>query len=938
MKHDGQVELTFAFGPFRFDPHQRVLLHEHRPVPLGSRARDILLLLLERAGETVPKRELINGVWPGALVEEGTLRVHIAALRRALGDGGVGGARYVENVTGFGYRFIAAVTRVQPGAPAQPAAETPAPCLPVPLTRMLGREEVVSTVKGGLPQKRLMTIVGPGGIGKTTVAVVAAEQLRGAYPDGVHCIDLQSIGDPGLVCTTIAAALGLTSAGADPYASLVAYCRSRHLLLVLDNCEHVVDAAAQAVEQLLAGSPGIHIVATSREPLRARSEWVLRLEPLELPPRGAALTSAQALGFAAVQLFVERAHASLHTFELDDEEASIVADMCHRLDGLPLAIELAAARVEQFGVSGLARCLDDCLGLLTQGRRTAVPRQQTLRATLDWSYELLSLAEQRALCKLAVFAGSFDAASVVEVVADGALPASRIVDLLASLAAKSLLTVEAGAEPVWYRLLNSSRAYALEKLASGTEQEAIRRRHAQLCCRWADEAGRDGEPVGAAPDTWRRRIEDVRAAIDWCFSPEGDPLLGLTLAARSAPLWFRLSLHSEYRIRLERALQVLRAAAPEDARLELELSAALGEALVYIRGGGEDARAAHRRALDLAEHLGTVKDHWRAVWGLYVDRITAADYEGAVSLARRFKQLPVEPDDLSRQLMGERMMATAHYLAGQLATARRHAERVLSRLGRGSLPAADRRLPLNDRVAVEGLLPPILWMLGFPQQAKRAAEDAIRHVLATEHPLSVCYTLALVCPALLWAGERTRAKALTQMLLDQAAGHLMGYWSCWGASLKLASGSPDPATEAAACIELGRDPLCTPLQLEALATVRPELASTEVLERAERGLAGWCTPELLRIKAERLAHGQPAEALLQRSLAAARTQGALSWELRSAMSLGRLRAQRGRRQEAHALLESVLHRFTEGFDTPDLLAAQALLAELACRGPSACAG
>lgn len=927
MKDDGQVKLAFAFGPFHFEPHQRVLMRKDKPLPLGSRAREILLVLLENAGDTVPKRDLISHVWSGTVVEEGTLRVHIAALRKVLGDG-EDGPRYVENVTGLGYRFIAPVSRVKRDglASEQSVMRTPLHPLPTPLMRMLGREKDVSMLAEGLPEKRLTTIVGPGGIGKTTVAVAVAERLRGSYPDGVHYIDLQSISDPGLLCTTIASVLGLVTASADAWPSLVAYTRCKDLLLVLDNCEHLIDAAAVLVESLLAGSPRVNILATSREPLRARGEWLLRLEPLALPEPGTGLTAAEALGFPAIQLFTERARASLHTYELSDDEASVVAEICHRLDGLPLAIELAAARADLFGVRGLARRLDDYLGLLTQGRRTAAPRHQTLRATLDWSYDLLSAAEQQTLRSLAVFAGGFQASCAAAVL--DAMSTSELMDVLTQLAAKSLLTVDASGEEVSYRLLNTSRAYALEKLESAADSALIRRRHAQLCRQWAESAS-SSEEAQISTELLCRRIEDLRAALDWCFSPRGDAVLGLELTAICAPLWFKLSFHAEYRIRVERALALLPELAPGNAALELQLNAALGEALVYTVGAGQKVRAAYGKTVELAEQLGAVQHHWKALWGLYVDRLIAADYQGTVDLALRFQQIPVEPGDLSYVQTGERMMAMSHYLAGDPLTARRHAERMLSRLGPHA--SAD-CVPLAHGTIMRGIVPAILWVLGFPQQARDAAREAIERALATSHALGLCYTAAFVAPVLLWTGDVARAKSLVERLDEQAARHSLGYWSCWAMCLQLAAGSREQGIDEAC--DLGKHPLCTPFQLEVLATVRPELASTEILCRAVRGTAGWCTPELLRIQAERIPRSTPsaaeeAEAGLLEALAVARRQNALSWELRAAMSLARLRREGGRRQDAYAVLQSVLHRFTEGFDTPDLVAAGSLLQELA---------
>lgn len=486
MKHDlrswnGQ---ELRFGPFRLNPLQRVIFRAEAPLRLGSRAWEILLTLVERAGEIVGKNELIARVWPDTFVEEGTLRVHITALRKALGDGKSHTRRYVENVSGRGYRFIAPLMRLdaqRPPAHGQPSV-TGHPHVPLTrLTRMIGRASVVSAVAARLPQRRLVTIVGPGGIGKTTVATAAADHLHDSYPHGIRFVDLASITDPLVVSGAIACALGLATVSHDPLASVIEFLKHRRMLIVLDSCEHVVEAAALLAETLLRGAPGVNVIATSREPLRAKSEWKLRLAPLELPPRAAALTADEALGFSAVQLFAERAVASLDTFELTDADVLAVTDICHRLDGLPLAIELAAARMDLCGIRGLAARLDDRLGFLTRGRRTAVPRHQTLRATLDWSYETLSRIEQMALRRLAVFAGAFDMPSATAVIADDEIDAADVLDVLASLADKSLLLAHVAGEQVLYRLLHTSRAYALEKLEASQESANIRRRHAQLC-------------------------------------------------------------------------------------------------------------------------------------------------------------------------------------------------------------------------------------------------------------------------------------------------------------------------------------------------------------------------------------------------------------------------------------------------------------------------
>ena len=480
-----------SFGPYSLDPVRHVLREGDKTLRLGSRALEILITLVERAGEIVSKNELLSRVWPKCVVQEATLRVHIAALRKALGDD-EDGVRYVENFSGRGYRFVGHVMRtqtppssvvVQTTESATSNAPVGAPCmgnLPAPLSTMVDRTQAINTLAARIPLRRFLTVVGPGGMGKTTVALAVAEKLAGAYQHGVVFVDLAMLEDPSLVTRALAAALGLELLADEPIPAILTHLKHRSMLILLDNCEHVVEAAAGLAETVLRAAPKVHLLATSREPLRAGSEYVHRLQPLETPVSQVMLTYAEAMAFPAIQLFVERASASLDTFELQDTDIPFVVEICSRLDGNPLAIELAAARVDLFGLRGLAARLGDCLQLLTRGRRTAVPRHQTLRATLDWSYGLLSLSEQIVLRRLSLFCGSFDIEAANTVVSEDGRSAIDIFDSLTNLVAKSLLTVDVTGEAALYCLLETTRAYALERLNESDESVKIERLHAQV--------------------------------------------------------------------------------------------------------------------------------------------------------------------------------------------------------------------------------------------------------------------------------------------------------------------------------------------------------------------------------------------------------------------------------------------------------------------------
>jgi len=473
---------TISFGPFRLFPTQRRLLHADKTVPLGSRALDILIALVERPGELFSNDELMARIWPNTFVEPANLTVHIAALRRALGDRRDDN-RFLVNIPGRGYRFVAPVRFADNLRPSVLAATgiKPEHNLPIRLSRLIGRADIIDELAERLPQLRLLTIAGPGGIGKTSVALAVAQQVIEAYEHCVWLIDLAPLHDAHLVPVTFATALGLEIQSEEPLPELVAALRDKRMLLVVDNCEHIISAAAEVAVNMLRRAPGVQILATSREPLRVEGEHVHRLSQLDCPPTSATLTAAEALAFPAVQLFVERAAASLSGFELDDADASVAAEISRSLDGLPLAIEFAAARVSAVGVRGVAAHIGDRLELLTDGHRAAPPRQQAMRATLDWSYGLLTDLEQSILRRLSVFARSFTLQAAAAVAADSAHAESEFIDNVLGLVAKSLIMTDVDRIEPCLRMLQTTRAYARAKLADSGERDTIYRRHAKYC-------------------------------------------------------------------------------------------------------------------------------------------------------------------------------------------------------------------------------------------------------------------------------------------------------------------------------------------------------------------------------------------------------------------------------------------------------------------------
>ena len=469
--------VAVSFGPFSFHDKTRLLEKDGVPVKLGSRALDILQLLVNRAGDVVPKNELLAHAWPGLVVEEINLRVHIAELRKALGDGKAG-ARYVTNIPSRGYCFVAPVQRSVPAVlPTVPKKTAPV-SLPHRLERLVGREDVLQELSGRLLSERFVTLRGPGGIGKTTVAIALAHDMWTAFDGHVCFLDLGTLKDAALVAGTVASALGLVVHHADPTDSIVNFLRDQRLLLVLDSCEHVIEVVARLAERIYQQAPGISILATSRESLLVEGEQIFELVPLLGPPQAVGLSASQVLSYPAARLFAERAAAAGYRADITDDDADVLVEICGKLDGIALAIELAAVRVGAHGLREIATLLDGRLKLEWRGRRTAPPRQQTLGATLDWSYGLIGESERVALRRLAVFAGPFTLQGAAVIAGEEGEQVDRVVDTLEQLVAKSLVATRPEGSSTRYRLLDTTRAYAMQKLAGGGETTRIARRRA----------------------------------------------------------------------------------------------------------------------------------------------------------------------------------------------------------------------------------------------------------------------------------------------------------------------------------------------------------------------------------------------------------------------------------------------------------------------------
>jgi predicted ATPase/DNA-binding winged helix-turn-helix (wHTH) protein len=936
-----------SFGPFRLFATERLLEKDGVALNLGCRALDLLIALVERATEVVNKRELMARVWPNLVVDEGSLRFHIASLRKVLA-GGQSGVRYVANVAGRGYCFVAPISR---SASQPPLAEIfvadRAAKLPARLLRMVGRDETVQSISAQLLGERFVTVVGPGGIGKTTVAVSVAHAKLAEFGGAVHFVELGALDDPSLVPSAIASILGLSINSDCPIQALLSFVRDQRMLLVLDSCEHVIETAAAVAERIFREALQVHILATSRESLRVEGEQVHRLPPLGCPPDAAGLKAAEAMSFPAVRLFVERVTASGNHFVLSDTDAPIVADLCRRLDGIALAVELAATRVAALGVRGTAALLDSQLRLLWQGRRTAPPRHQTLGATLDWSHNLLSEFERVVLRRLAVFVGTFSL-EAAQSVAENPIDHGQIVEAVASLVAKSLVATEIGATSVRYRLLDTTRAYAQGKLIQSGEATAVALRHATYYRELLERTDSAASQLSThtVPAVHREHVSNIRAALEWTFSAQGDLDLGTALAAASAPLFLEMSLLSECRVWMERSIAV-QDACPWDARREMEIQAALALSLMFTKRDCEEICAAVVRGLALAEELRYPLLQLRLLSARHFSLTRSGDFRGALALAQRSEAVAKMIPDPAATVMAEWMLGISYHFIGTQCRAREHCETSLhpqaSRHGKLIHYHRISTLHRRSRRAASVALARALWLLGYADRAVRIARQTLDEAGRLAHPVNLCNCLIYAVSVFLWIGDWPAAEALIERLIAHAERHSLAPHHAVGVGLKgelsLRRGDVDDGIRLLrTCLEtLPADPVFTGNLAEGLATAGQFDEAMAVIDEdiahGERNGESFHTPEMFRIKGDVLASApganlSEAEDWLSRSLELARRQSALAWELRTATSFALLRRKQDRHDEAHAALAAVYDRFTEGFETSDLRAARWLLGEL----------
>jgi predicted ATPase/DNA-binding winged helix-turn-helix (wHTH) protein len=922
---------AFSFGPFCVFPHARRLERDGTRTQLGSRAFDILCILISRQGEVVSKVELMEKAWSGLTVEESSLRFHIAQLRRVLGDG-QDGESYVTNVAGRGYCFVAPVNRAaSPAKRTDQGDETHHPNLPPRPTRIIGRERDVLAVADHLVGRRFVTLRGPGGIGKTTLAIDLAYGVAGRFMDGVRFLDLGSIKEPNLIAVAVASALGLVIPVGDPTPRLIESLRDQQMLLVLDSCEHVIEAVSRLAEQIYQHAPGVSLLATSRESLDAEGESVFELASLGLPPDNVA-SEAELGKYSSTRLFMECAVAAGYSADITDVDAEVIAQICRKLDGMPLAIELVASRLSAHGLLEIDELIGGRLRLAWRGRRTAPPRHQSLSAALDWSYELIAPEERTLLEYLSIFPGPFTLQGA-RALAGGLDDPDAVLIRLEQLVTKSLVASSPRSAQTSFRLLETTRAYAIDKLTASGASRAAALKHAGYVLQALKP--RSYEPGGGRPGGWAHRgdlLSDARAALVWVYSDAGDTDLRIPLAAACARLFVERNLLEECRLWAMRAL-ALPENTPGDHMARVELLWAFGHAAMFTERNSQECEAALRRGLALAQEVGDLENQFRLLSRLHALYRRTYERTKLLEVAQLADAVATEIGHPAALARAHTYLGVARHLSGDQRLARERLQ--AGEAGDAAIPA----LPVDHFASPRGthiMSCTNLWLLGLPVQAVSVA-NGLMDIGSNPDLAMYCAGLCFAARVYRWVGDTDALEEATIRLADHSRRH--GFAPFHNVSLALKGelqvirGLLDEGLELlqqslprmiADRLELYSGAAAVAL-VEGLA-IRQRMddalnaIQTEIKSVSEQG-DSWEMPELLRVRGDLRARSgdQPgAEQDFRAAMDLAEQQSALSWSLRIAASRVRLVTEPKIKAGAVSELKRIYARFGEGFDTADL--------------------
>ncbi|MER8573716.1 winged helix-turn-helix domain-containing protein [Mesorhizobium sp. M1338] len=906
--------IILRFAEFELDIQQRRLLKDGALIRLGSRAFDLLTALVLRANQVIAKEDLIREVWPNTTVSEGALRVHMASLRKALGLGSP--CPFLRHVANQGYIFEVNVEErgVDPKNPRRADLAG----LPAFAMNVIGRRGFVESCLAVL-DKGVLTIVGPGGIGKTTVASLIVQEAAGDF-EKIVFVDLGALAGEGRIALSLASQFGLTSYGDSPLPGIIKAIGGQRVLLFFDNCEHLVDEAANVIEELTRRVPKAQIIATSREPLRIQSETVRRLGPLEMPSEIEA--EAFLTKFPAVELFLERASLSMgDSWTNSPGDLSNIATIVRKLDGIPLAIELAAARIVDLGISALLQSLDSPLTVLRRGRRTAPPRQQTLRATLDWSYSYLSEDEKQLLMLLSSFARAFSYNAATAISRDFLGP-EAFDDALTGLLAKSLISQrEAGGQ---LKLLETTKEYAGVKLNETTYAEDVRGTHARFVLGQlpATEQDWDKQTTHEWLATHGSLIDDLRAGLKWADSA-AEHRLFVDLASNSDLLWTQLGLMGEQFLVVQQAIEKL-AKIGQDPVAEAKLRTAYGAISYNLHSvqGDDDSIQQFELAAKAAELVGEPAQAVRAYSGICAILIVQGRYEAADKLTWKVdKELGLP----ARSTIVRIAAHNSHYM-GRNDDAVRFALEAIDANGALRKGTRTSGVHFSQRHLALMVMAKTAWIMGSTDRALAILDELLGEAAEINHGVSSCLVLSVgAVPMYHCMGHTNLSRKYLDRLQHVSETNSLFRWKEWAESYELLGFGRSPTKDADDVI---RDLLkgAHGPRLENTVVVAGGRAPQQLLDLAISGEAGWCKAELFRLKGELSARsGGDGRNWIKRGLELAYQQKALLWQLRCATSLVELETgpERG---EARRTLEQILAAFPQAPPALEYTAAAQVLA------------
>lgn len=751
-------------------------------MPMGSRALALLEVLLRANGELVTKDQILNEVWPDLIVEENNIQVQISTIRRHLGHY----RDCLTTVSGRGYRLTPPPCPALPDAShahddqgaleaaAQVAVRSRA-AWPGTSRILFGREEAIDQIRAAFDAHRLVTLTGAGGIGKTVLSLAVGATLRNAHARRVCFAELVSLSSAKEIEDALRRCIE------EPLDSRIALsdvapCLDRSIdVLVLDNAEHLIDDVARIVDVLLKHAQALKILVTSREPLSLVGESVVRVEPLPIPCDGA--SKQQLAACPAVALFVRQMSDAREPDSIDIAELSAIAEVCRRLDGIPLAIELAAARAKSLGVQGVRDRLHDRFDMLTNGRRNVVPHHKALRATFDWSYDLLDDTSQRLFCRLGVFSGAFSLEALCAVACDTHLPLMHALDAVGELVAKSLLNAEFDGPVIRYRLLESTRSYALERLAIDDDIPLIQGRRVRYV---ADHLAKCRDLEGGRN---RIDVDEMRASSDWALKHD-DVSLGVSITVGLTRALMQCGALEEAARRAEQALEAMSktrdaSQGGQNPREAMELRAVLALTLPHVSGASQRSVQLWKEVMHFALQCGDGIDVARASWGLWNAHMFGADIEAALEVANSLSRYANTDAHAWQGALAQAMTSVSLHCQGLHEAARHIAQRVLAHLeARADENDRIKAVASDPRAVCYSVLARIDWVQGASNDTIMSSiEKAIGLIDPVTMEPWLSHTLGMVAaPIAFLAGDTQRGDHYLRILRSQSSLHGFKPW------------------------------------------------------------------------------------------------------------------------------------------------------------------